>query len=663
MESSLAYHEPSITTIVILSSFLILLNIVNHGLDKLLYCGLIGQVLLGIAWGTPGSQWLERDVQDAVMQLGYLGLLLIVYEGGLATSFQSLKANILLSIGVAVTGIAVPMGLSFVLVPMMGVSPLQAFAAGAALCSTSLGTTFTILGTSGLSSTRLGVVLTSAAMMDDVVGLIMVQVISNLGGDAFDIITVIRPICVSLAFAVVSPLVCRFVVLPLTIHVNTARETSRGGRLDHLLSLQQTAFIFHTFILIGLVAGGTYAGTSGLFTAYIAGASISWWDSEVPHPPSGTTPLQTSISQDEALSNEAPTSSEDEAISSTRKDQEISTSGMAIYQKYYGKAVEHILKPFFFASIGFSIPVTRMFSGPIVWRGMVYSVLMVLGKTVCGLWLISYMSPLHAMQQFAQKLSLLGRKKQAKLGPGSQCEGSSSNEGAVMEPPRQAEGVTESIPLDPSTPTSQAASTPPINASPDPEMPVSLYPACIIAFAMVARGEIGFLISALAETNGVFGRHQSDREPSELFLVVTWAIALCTIGGPVCVGLLLLKSSWDREVRERVLAKQLESNAIFSEADIEDAAQLLMQQELELEASQDQQPPEEVDDMMVDEMALQEENELDALLMAYNEPTNDQQMASGAHADANSMSDDEDYDALFMDLVSQQDPSQQMDMS
>ena len=52
---------------------------------------------------------------------------------------------------------------------------------------------------------------------------------------------------------------------------------------------------------------------------------------------------------------------------------------------------------------------------------------------------------------------------------------------------------------------------------------------------MVARGEIGFLISSVAESNGVFGS-SSDEESSELFLVVTWAILLCTLFGPVAVG-------------------------------------------------------------------------------------------------------------------------------
>jgi Kef-type K+ transport system membrane component KefB len=81
MESSLSYHEPSVVIIAILSGFLLLTNVVNYGLDKIAYCGLIGQVAIGMAWGTPGGKLLDSDIENAVMQLGYLGLILLVFEG------------------------------------------------------------------------------------------------------------------------------------------------------------------------------------------------------------------------------------------------------------------------------------------------------------------------------------------------------------------------------------------------------------------------------------------------------------------------------------------------------------------------------------------------------------------------------------------------------
>lgn len=371
MEASLPYHEPSITIIAILSGFLLLLNLVNHGLDKLAYCGLIGQVALGIAWGTPGAKWLSREVEDAVVQLGYLGLILLVFEGsahilschdityltnvtgGLSTSFKSLKANLGLSSIVATTGILIPIGFSFAVMSMLNATPLQAFSAGAALCSTSLGTTFTILGTSGLSATRLGVVLTSAAMMDDVVGLIMVQVISNLGGDSFDAITVVRPVVVSLGFAVVIPILCRVIVVPVTKSLNSFREGNPISNISKALSLRQTAFVIHTAYLLGIVVGATFAGTSSLLAAYIAGATISWWDSDVPHIEAQDANATDSHGTEESRTTESETIEESSAAPVDQRPSPTAMkggSGAEIFHRYYEPALQRILKPFFFVS-------------------------------------------------------------------------------------------------------------------------------------------------------------------------------------------------------------------------------------------------------------------------------------------------------------------------
>ncbi|WYZ36998.1 hypothetical protein EsH8_II_000504 [Colletotrichum jinshuiense] len=558
MESSLAYHEPSITTIIVLSGFILLLNSVNYGMDKLIYCGLVGQVFLGIAWGTPGAKWLSKDMEHSIVQLGYLGLILIVYEGGISTSFKSLKANLLLSIGVAVTGIAVPIGLSFILRSMVGASPLQAFAAGAALCSTSLGTTFTVLGASGLSTTRMGVVLTSAAMMDDVIGLIMVQVIANLGGNSgdFNAITILRPVLVSLGFAILVPAACKFIVQPITVWLNALREKNPSSKLNYILRLRQTALVIQTGWLFGLVVGGTFAGTSSLLAAYVAGSTISWWDSEVPHVAARlndkmktVTPQYTSLTDDQRVikagsSAQATASAATDSASPVLSKPDTYNSGAEIYEHYYSKAVEHILKPFFFASIGFSVPITKMFAGPTVWRGVVYTILMMVGKMLCGVWLLSFASPLKIVQRVAKKISGTRKRQQKKLAPGAQCAGTGSDSRAYSKETRQQqrqgeqEGQAEEVRLQhlntwPAEPT-------PKNASPRPEMPVSVYPAGILGFAMVARGEIGYLISALAESTGIFSAGSGEpSEPSEMFLIVTWAITLCTIVGPVCVGLLV----------------------------------------------------------------------------------------------------------------------------
>lgn len=65
--------------------------------------------------------------------------------------------------------------------------------------------------------------------------------------------------------------------------------------------------------------------------------------------------------------------------------------------------------------------------------------------------------------------------------------------------------------------------------------------ALIIAFAMVARGEIGFLIASLSQSSGTVTLQQNgtifeSSTDEDVFLVIVWAIMLCTIIGPVVVG-------------------------------------------------------------------------------------------------------------------------------
>lgn len=280
--------------------------------------------------------------------------------GGLSTSFPSLKANILLSVFVALTGICVPIALSFTLQGIAGASPLQAFAAGAALCSTSLGTTFTILGTTGLTDTRLGVVLTSAAMLDDVVGLVMVQIISNLGasGSGFNSTTVVRPVFVSLGFAIICPLACWMVVSPLTLMLNKYRDKNPDNWIQRLIVREQTAFILHTTILMAMVTASSYVGTSNLFAAYLSGAMVSWWDSEVPHPPLHSEDKRINLSAHRdrnAANSSAPLVSTTESKIKTQNILDTSTSqpackqsGAAIFHAYYAQPTDKILKPFFF---------------------------------------------------------------------------------------------------------------------------------------------------------------------------------------------------------------------------------------------------------------------------------------------------------------------------
>jgi Kef-type K+ transport system membrane component KefB len=351
-DSAFAYHEPTISTILKQTGLLLVLNLVNTCLDKLLYCGLIGQLFIGILWGTPGAKWLDRDMETVIQQLGYLGLIMLVYEGGLSTGLSSLRANMYLSLAVAVTGIGVPMGLSFILTELVSATPLQAFSAGAALSATSLGTTFTILSTTQLITSRLGTVTTSSAMIDDVVGLVMVQIIPNLGGsnNSFSAVTVIRPLLVSIGFGVSVVLACRFAARPVLIKILRSK-----GKLPRFTYMPQFAFLGYTCLLVGLVTGATYAGTSSLFAAYLAGVITSWFDTLACTTPNSTA---AQLQQNEDNHSQEQAQPEQAAASGTTQSPGSGKiTGLYIYEHYYHGPVNRILIPMFF--VGFTLPVAE----------------------------------------------------------------------------------------------------------------------------------------------------------------------------------------------------------------------------------------------------------------------------------------------------------------
>lgn len=263
--------------------------------------------------------------------------------GGLSTSFAQVKSNFIFSALVATTGVGVPMGLSFILMSLLSATPLQAFAAGAALCSTSIGTTFTILSTTGLAKTRLGVVLGSAAMMDDVMGLVMVQIISNLGtassSSSFDPVVVIRPILVALGFAVGLLLVCRFGVLNI---VRTVQTRNLYTHFPQEVTSMKFLFVVQMCLLVGLVAGATYAGTSGLFAAYLAGASISWFDELISSP----TGPQAEVIELQERQNTPRNGSRSSIAQTVPRSQH--PAGEQVFEHYCKEPLKRILSPLFF---------------------------------------------------------------------------------------------------------------------------------------------------------------------------------------------------------------------------------------------------------------------------------------------------------------------------
>jgi Kef-type K+ transport system membrane component KefB len=336
MMAYLSYEEPRITVLLSLVSFLLLLNGVRHFLDHSLYCGIIGEILIGVIWGLPvgGTAWLAQGTQEAIQAFGYLGLIGLVFEGGLGTDLALLKKSAYLSVSVATIGLLMPIAMSFILLTVpfsshegiLYPTPIAAFSAGASLCSTSLGTIFAILSASSMQKTRVGVVLVGAAMMDDVVGLVMVNIITTLGSGETTGWPIARPIAASFGLLLVTLVLAPFGLKPivaLCLHrTDLDAQSSVSGKnllitfVSLIHRIPHLGFILSTSVLLIFVTIAAFIDASLLFAAFIAGGLVNYlWDFQrLAHP-------------------------------STNQD-----SSSIMYEKYYKTVMDFLLIPFFFVS-------------------------------------------------------------------------------------------------------------------------------------------------------------------------------------------------------------------------------------------------------------------------------------------------------------------------
>ena len=120
---------------------------------------------------------------DALQLIGKLGILLLVLEAGLEVDFIGAMSIAPRALGAAVTGVILPVIGSLGVVAAFGGSVAQGLAAGAAIAPTSLGFSSQLLSDTGLLSLPLGRLIAAAAVLDDVISLVLLAEVQALADD------------------------------------------------------------------------------------------------------------------------------------------------------------------------------------------------------------------------------------------------------------------------------------------------------------------------------------------------------------------------------------------------------------------------------------------------------------------------------------------------
>jgi Kef-type K+ transport system membrane component KefB len=156
----------------------------------------LGELFAGVVIGNLGLfGWHGLDgLRDlpALEILAQIGVLFLLFEVGLSSDAGRLLAVGWSSLLVATLGVAAPIGLGFAVSWFFfpGLHPLSHWFVGATLCATSVGITARVLRDLGFTGSREGRIILGAAVIDDVMGLVVLAVVTGVvaaiaGGAAF----------------------------------------------------------------------------------------------------------------------------------------------------------------------------------------------------------------------------------------------------------------------------------------------------------------------------------------------------------------------------------------------------------------------------------------------------------------------------------------------
>ena len=118
---------------------------------------------------------------EVISVLAEIGVIILLFEIGLESDLKQLKAVGPQAVVVACVGVAVPFSAGTLgLMSIFHVPAIAAIFAGAALTATSIGITSKVLSEMGQLKSKEGQIIVGAAIIDDVLGIIVLAVVASL---------------------------------------------------------------------------------------------------------------------------------------------------------------------------------------------------------------------------------------------------------------------------------------------------------------------------------------------------------------------------------------------------------------------------------------------------------------------------------------------------
>merc|ERR1712038_1972463 len=306
--------------------------------------GLVGEIIFGIILGPHLLNLAGDEGSEFLIVIGEIGLVMLVVEAGDDVDIGMLKLIGPRGLGVALMGSFFPMSIGFAITYLfMGTDLMSSIAISACFAPTSMGIALKVLKKAKILNTPTGQLIIAAAILDDVMALIILTEIQALADPT--------PMAIALPLIVSPVLIVLIGYLAIAWIPRWTKALMSRVPKNHRENMILALLFIATFILVPMVH---FLGSSHLLGAFLAGLCFCT-DHTIHH----------------------------------------------AWHHQIKRVLQWMLRIFFAAAIGFAIPILEFGNPTVIIRGCIYCIAGI-GKIVQGF----FAQPLNAKEFFIVGFSM-----------------------------------------------------------------------------------------------------------------------------------------------------------------------------------------------------------------------------------------------------------------
>ncbi len=219
----------------------------------------VGEILGGLVVGPAVLGWYTVNSETSLF--AEIGVVLLLFQVGLETRLHDLLRVGPTALAVGVLGVALPFGGGFLAAELAGGDLALAVFLAAALTATSVGITSNVLRDLGAMSTRSGRIILGAAIIDDVLAIMILSVATGVAAGGVETARVASLVVVAVLFIAV-------------VVVGGTRILARRRSLLTDPEFAETPLLPGMIVMLGLAALASFIGLAAIIGAFLAGMVV-----------------------------------------------------------------------------------------------------------------------------------------------------------------------------------------------------------------------------------------------------------------------------------------------------------------------------------------------------------------------------------------------------